>query len=93
MNRHKFIGALIFWEKIFLFLIALGIVAFMYLSLNVWSDEFKEYFLYMGNIESYIYLTVFIFGVTFIMRWLLIKVWKLEFRQEIRQAKQRRRRR
>jgi ABC-type transport system involved in Fe-S cluster assembly fused permease/ATPase subunit len=37
-------------------------------------------------------LTVFIFTVTFIMRWLLVKVWRIEFKQEIKQAKRRRRR-
>ena len=91
-EKHKFIKALLFWEKIFLFLIALGVVAFMSLALGQWSEEFKNLFLYMDDLQSWLYLTIFIFAVTFVLRWLLIWVWRLEFKEEIKLAKRRRRR-
>ena len=93
MEKRQFVKALIFWEKIFLFIIALSVVAFMSVALAEWSGPFKDLFLYLDDIESWLYLTIFIFAITFILRWLLIWVWRLEFKEEIKAAKRRRRRR
>ena len=93
MDKKKFVSAVIFWEKIFIFLLALALVGYFSIAFMQWGDVFKDFFLFKGDIESYIYLTVFLLIVSFILRSLLIWMWRLEFKEEYKAARRRRRRR
>ena len=86
-GKKKFVSAIVFWEKIFLFLLALGLVAYFSIVFMKWSEPFKELFLFKGDIESWIYLTIFLFIVGFVLRKLLIWMWRLEFKEEYKAAK------
>jgi hypothetical protein len=92
MDKKKFVSAVIFWEKIFIFLLALALVGYFSIAFMQWGDVFKELFLFKGDIESYIYLTVFLLIISFVLRSLLIWMWRLEFKEEYKAARRRRRR-
>jgi len=85
--KYKILNALLFLEKLFLFLVALLMVAFFTIAFTEWANPFKELFLFKGDIISWAELTLLIFVITFVLRQLLIWVWKLEFGPEIKKAK------
>jgi hypothetical protein len=66
---HKTLLAI---ERLALFLLALFVVIFFTLALYDWADQFKLYFLRTENIEFYIYLTVFVFILSYVLRKLLL---------------------
>jgi hypothetical protein len=70
MEKMKYWLSLL--EKIFLIIVAVGIVFYFLLILNFWADGWKGFFLEEGNIENFIYLSLFLFVLTFIFKKLLI---------------------
>ncbi|RLE44466.1 hypothetical protein DRJ19_00210 [Candidatus Woesearchaeota archaeon] len=78
---------MLFLEKLFLFVIALLVVAFFTILFTQWAEPFKQLFLFKEDIVSWIELSLLVFVITFVLRQLLIWVWRLEFAPEIREAK------
>ncbi len=68
-------------EKIFLFLITLGAVAYFILLFNDWAFEKKDWFNKVGDLQSYILISVMLFALSFVFRKLLIWQVRLEFGQ------------
>ncbi|MBI5884588.1 hypothetical protein HZB89_00650 [archaeon] len=59
-------------ERIALFLLAFLVVVFFTLSAYDWADEWKLYFLRTENIEFYVYVAVFVFILSYVLRKLLV---------------------
>lgn len=69
---------MLFFERAGIFLAALAIVAFATIALAQWSDPFKDFFLKTGRWEEFIVLTIFVLGLGYILRWLLMLVFRVE---------------
>lgn len=82
-------------EKWSLLLIGLVVVIVAYISFNIFADEFKEYYLRMGDWVSYILIFIFIIFIFWILKWLLmweIRIQEDRSEQEYRSKIRRRRR-
>lgn len=78
-KKHRILNAIITIEKLILFLFTFALVIFLTLTLYNWGNEFKNYFLYLGNIESYVMLFLLVWIIAYVLRKLLIWQWRLEF--------------
>jgi len=76
---RRMAGWLLTAEKLFLFLITLGVVAYFILAFNEWAFEKKDWFTKVGDIQSYIIISVVLFVLSFVFRKLLIWQVRLEF--------------
>lgn len=68
----------LFIEKTGIFLVALAVVGFATIALAQWSDPFKDFFLKTGRWEEFAIITVFVFGIGYILKWLLKLVFRIE---------------
>lgn len=84
MGMKEMLGLL---EKLFILLLGLGIVVYVILAFNIWADPLKSFFTLTGNIENFIYISVFLFVLTYVLRKLLLWEVHLLFRQKGRRGK------
>jgi len=66
---------LITLERVSLFLLTLGLVAFVMLNLQFFIEDWKSFYIGAGNVEMFIYLMLTLFIVSFVFRKLL--VWEV----------------
>ena len=71
-------GKIVYWVEKALFLgIGIGVVLFVLGSLKIWGAELNQYFMFTGDLESVIVITIIVTGATIIME----KLWKWEVHQ------------
>lgn len=58
-------------EKILLVAFTVAVVVYILLVFNFWADDWRQFFLGSGNIEWFIYVSLFLFVLTYILRRLL----------------------
>ena len=76
-------------SKITLFGFAFLVVIFISLEILEWSDSWKGYFSFTGQIEWYVLIFAIAFVLSFVFKKLLIWVYRAEFEQpETRQINQ-----
>ena len=63
-------------ERIFLFLLAFGVVVYLLISTGAWASEFKRWFWFTGDWTMYIYITLLLFVFSYVLRKLLIFQWR-----------------
>lgn len=59
-------------ERVFLFLLAFGLVIYFVVAFNKWAAPLKDIFFRTGDLESFIIITALVFAITFILKKLLI---------------------
>lgn len=62
-------------EKLFLVLVAIALVAYILLLLNFWATEWRGFFFSEGNLEMIVYISLFLFVLTYLFKRLL--VWEV----------------
>ena len=69
---------LLFFEKAGIYLAALVIVVFAILALDNWADPFRDFFLKTGRWEEFIVISVFVFGLGYILQYLFRLLFRVE---------------
>ncbi|MFH1224298.1 MAG: hypothetical protein V1676_00670 [Candidatus Diapherotrites archaeon] len=59
-------------ERIFLFLLAFGLVVYFVIAFNKWAAPLKDVFLFTGDIENFVIITAMLFALTFVLKKLLV---------------------
>ncbi len=59
-------------EKLFIVLVAVALVAYILMLLNFWAADWRTLFFSEGNLEMIIYISLFLFVLTYLFKRLLI---------------------
>ena len=78
---RRLLGWLDLAEKLFLVGLALAVVVWFLVRLEVWADYFRRDFLFTGDITSLIYLFVGLLVLKKIFEWLLKWHVRMTFRR------------
>jgi len=77
------------WIRAILIIGTLIFVAWITFSFQIWAGEYKDLFFYLNDWKSWVMLTVFIFALGGIFKWLLMEEVKLTKPREPRRGARR----